>query len=126
MATGMGLLGAWLRVGARTGVAESLYGSVKMWAHLRREGIEVARCTVERVMPANGWQGVRRVTKVRNWPPSEPAGTAGAPTSSRRGIEADRAAARGGMDVPGGLTACVCWDTDRAERWALAAALADV
>jgi hypothetical protein len=27
---------------------ESLYGSVKMWAHLRREGIEVARCTVER------------------------------------------------------------------------------
>jgi len=24
---------------------ESLYGSLKMWAHLRRQGIEVARCT---------------------------------------------------------------------------------
>ena len=27
---------------------ESLYGSLKMWAHLHRDGIEVARCTVER------------------------------------------------------------------------------
>ncbi len=27
---------------------ESLYGSVKMWAHLRREGIPVAKSTVER------------------------------------------------------------------------------
>jgi putative transposase len=44
---------------------EALYGSLKMWAHLRREGIEVARCTVERLMRANGWQGVRRVAKVR-------------------------------------------------------------
>jgi putative transposase len=25
---------------------ESLYGATKMWAHLQREGIEVARCTV--------------------------------------------------------------------------------
>jgi putative transposase len=48
---------------------ESLYGSPKMWAHLRREGIEVARCTVERLMRANGWQGVRRVTKVRTTVP---------------------------------------------------------
>ncbi len=44
---------------------ESLYGSLKMWAHLNREGIEVARCTVERLMRANGWQGVRRAKKVR-------------------------------------------------------------
>jgi putative transposase len=44
---------------------ESLYGSVKMWAHLQREGITVARCTVERLMHLNGWQGVRRVKKVR-------------------------------------------------------------
>ncbi len=29
---------------------ESLYGSFKMWAHLNREGIHVARCTVERLM----------------------------------------------------------------------------
>ena len=70
MATGMGLLRAWPRVGVgEDGVAESLYGSVKMWAHLRREGIEVARCTVERVMRANGRQGVRRVTKVRTTVP---------------------------------------------------------
>jgi putative transposase len=44
---------------------ESLYGSVKMWAHLQREGITVARCTVERLMRINGWQGVRRAKKVR-------------------------------------------------------------
>ena len=29
---------------------ESLYGSLKMWAHLQRQGIPVARCTVERIM----------------------------------------------------------------------------
>ena len=44
---------------------ESLYGATKMWAHLRREGIEVARCTVERLMRANGWAGVTRRKKVR-------------------------------------------------------------
>ncbi len=44
---------------------EALYGSLKMWAHLQREGIEVARCTIERLMKANGWQGVRREKKVR-------------------------------------------------------------
>lgn len=44
---------------------EALYGATKMWAHLHREGIEVARCTVERLMRANGWQGVTRTKKVR-------------------------------------------------------------
>jgi len=44
---------------------ESLYGATKMWAHLQREGIEVARCTVERLMRANGWRGVTRRRKVR-------------------------------------------------------------
>ncbi|WP_276509310.1 IS3 family transposase [Mycolicibacterium fallax] len=44
---------------------ESLYGAVKMWATLRRQGIEVARCTVERLMRANGWRGVTRRRKVR-------------------------------------------------------------
>ena len=29
---------------------ESLYGSLKMWAHLQREGIPVAKSTVERLM----------------------------------------------------------------------------
>jgi helix-turn-helix protein len=33
---------------------ESLYGSVKMWAHLQREGIPVAKSTVERLMRRHG------------------------------------------------------------------------
>ncbi|WP_429428343.1 IS3 family transposase [Nocardia sp. GAS34] len=44
---------------------ECLYGAAKMWAHLQREGIPVARCTVERLMRANGWRGVVRRKKVR-------------------------------------------------------------
>ena len=44
---------------------ESLYGAEKMWAHLQREGVPVARCTVERLMRANGWRGVTRRKKVR-------------------------------------------------------------
>jgi putative transposase len=44
---------------------ESLYGSLKMWAHLNREGIEVARCTVERLMRRGGWAGVTRRTPPR-------------------------------------------------------------
>lgn len=55
---------------------ESLYGSRKMWAHLRRQGIQVARCTVERLMRANGWQGVRRVKKVRTTVPDPAASRA--------------------------------------------------
>ena len=45
--------------------AESLYGSLKMWAHLQREGIPVAKSTVERLMRRHGWQGVRRQKTVR-------------------------------------------------------------
>jgi putative transposase len=44
---------------------ESLYGSLKMWAHLQRLGVPVARCTVERLMRANGWHGATRAKKVR-------------------------------------------------------------
>jgi putative transposase len=44
---------------------ESLYGSLKMWAHLQRDGIPVAKSTVERLMRRNGWQGVRRQKTVR-------------------------------------------------------------
>jgi putative transposase len=44
---------------------ESLYGSLKMWAHLQRQGVPVARCTVERLMRENGWRGATRATKVR-------------------------------------------------------------
>jgi putative transposase len=44
---------------------ESLYGSVKMWAHLQRQGFPVAKSTVERLMRHRGWQGVRRQKSVR-------------------------------------------------------------
>jgi putative transposase len=44
---------------------ESLYGAVKMWGQLNREGVPVARCTVERLMRAHGWRGVRRDRRVR-------------------------------------------------------------
>lgn len=44
---------------------ESLYGSLKMWAHLQRLGVPVARATVERLMREHGWRGVARAKKVR-------------------------------------------------------------
>jgi transposase InsO family protein len=45
--------------------SESLYGSLKMWAHLQRLGVPVARCTIERLMRDNGWRGATRARKVR-------------------------------------------------------------
>ena len=46
-------------------VPESLYGSRKMWAYLNRQGITVARCTVERLMASHSWRGVTRARRVR-------------------------------------------------------------
>lgn len=47
-----------------------LYGTRKVWHQLRREGVAVAKCTVERLMRAMGLAGVRRgkttVTTVSN------------------------------------------------------------
>jgi len=42
---------------------ESLYGSLKMWAHLQRQGIPMALRTVERIMRHNGWRGVTRARR---------------------------------------------------------------
>src|SRR5690606_127227 len=42
-----------------------VYGADKVWRQLNREGISVARCTVERLMRAQGLQGVRRGKRVR-------------------------------------------------------------
>ncbi len=42
-----------------------VYGAHKMWHELRREGIEVARCTVERLMRQAGLSGAVRGRKVR-------------------------------------------------------------
>ena len=41
-------------------VNHSVYGADKLWQQMRRERIEVARCTVERLMQRLGIQGVRR------------------------------------------------------------------
>lgn len=37
-----------------------VYGAEKVWRQLRREGVDVARCTVERLMKAMGLRGVVR------------------------------------------------------------------
>lgn len=44
-----------------------------MWAHLNREGIEVARCTVERLMRELGLRGVRRGGATRGTTITDPA-----------------------------------------------------
>jgi len=67
---------------------ESLYGSLKMWEHLNRQGIPVARCTVERLMRANGWRGVTRARTVRTTIP-DPAHTR-APDLVQRNFKAGR------------------------------------
>lgn len=40
-------------------------GARKMWLYLRRQGHDVARCTIERLMTANGWQGALRGKRVQ-------------------------------------------------------------
>ena len=50
-----------------------VYGAGKVWRQLNREGIPVARCTVERLMPQMGIRGVVRGNKVRTTIPDEAA-----------------------------------------------------
>ena len=47
-----------------------------MWAHLQRQNVPVARCTVERLMRVNGWRGVVRRKKVRTTEPDPAASRA--------------------------------------------------
>jgi len=42
-----------------------VYGADKVWRQMNREGVSVARCTVERLMRGLGLQGVRRGKVVR-------------------------------------------------------------
>lgn len=51
-----------------------VYGARKVWAELNREGHDVARCTVERLMKAEGLRGIRR-EKTRKTTTSEGAET---------------------------------------------------
>jgi len=67
---------------------ECLYGSLKMREQLNRQGITVARCTVERLMRAHGWRGVTRARTTRTTIP-DPAQTR-APDLVRRNFTADR------------------------------------
>ena len=48
-----------------------VYGARKVWRQMKREGFEVARCTVERLMRELGLEGVRRGKKRRTTIPDE-------------------------------------------------------
>ncbi|RUQ35588.1 MAG: IS3 family transposase [Candidatus Competibacteraceae bacterium] len=48
-----------------------VYGADKVWRQLNREGLEVARCTVERLMKRLGLAGVRRGKVVRTTIPDK-------------------------------------------------------
>ncbi len=50
-----------------------VYGARKVWHQLHREGVEVARCTVERLMRELGIEGVRRGKTRRTTTPEETA-----------------------------------------------------
>ena len=58
------------------------FGARKMWLHLRRQGHDVARCTIERLMTQNGWQGALRGKQVRT--------TIGDPQNARAADLVDR------------------------------------
>jgi putative transposase len=47
----------------KTGKFVQTLGSRKMWIRLRGQGHEVARCTVERIMGEQGWEGARYGSK---------------------------------------------------------------
>ena len=49
-------------------MSKGRYGTRKVWRQLRREGRDIARCTVERLMKALGLQGVTRGTKRTTMP----------------------------------------------------------
>lgn len=51
-----------------------LYGARKIWKQLRREGVEMARCTVERLMRDEGMSGVvAKRARPRTTIPGDPA-----------------------------------------------------
>lgn len=64
------MLGEIQRVHA---ASNGLYGARKVWWQLAREGIDVARCTVERLMRQNGLRGVVRGKRVRTTIPDDAA-----------------------------------------------------
>ena len=65
-----------------------VYGARKIWRQLNREGVAVARCTVERLMRQEGLKGVVRGETKRTTIPDEDA--ARPPDLVDRSFEADR------------------------------------
>ncbi|MFY4696866.1 IS3 family transposase [Burkholderia glumae] len=65
-----------------------VYGADKVWKQMNREGISVARCTVERLMKQQGLRGVRRGKRIRT---TIPDGSAPRPLDRvNRQFKADR------------------------------------
>jgi transposase InsO family protein len=62
---------------ATTGRPESLYGRRKMTAYLRRQGLPVAHCTVDRLMRQEGMNGVVRAGRHRTTIPGKDGHRAG-------------------------------------------------
>ncbi|MFI7585361.1 IS3 family transposase [Kocuria sp. M1N1S27] len=56
---------------ATVGTPEGLYGRRKMTAYLRRTGLAVAHCTVDRLMRQLGLSGVVRGRRVRTTIPAK-------------------------------------------------------
>jgi len=68
---------------------EWMYGTVKMWGYLQRQGIEVAKCTLERLKGAHGWRGVTRARRPPRTTVADPGATR-APDLVRRQSRASR------------------------------------
>ncbi len=67
-----------MRVWADRRKGRRVYGARKVWRQLRREGVEVARCTVARLMKELGIAGVRPGgrSSPTSWPMSDISATA--------------------------------------------------
>ena len=47
------------------------FGARKMWLYLRAQGHDVARCTIERLMAAQGWTGALRAKQLKTTIPDQ-------------------------------------------------------
>ena len=49
----------------------AVYGADKVWDRLNKDGVRVARCTIERLYREQGWEGARRARVMRTTIPDE-------------------------------------------------------
>ena len=82
-----------------------MYGAEKVWRQLGREGVDVARCTVERLMRAHGpaWRGSRARLQGHDDAPTSPRRTAAGPRRARVPRERPEPALGRGPDLRGDL-----------------------